>query len=43
MKVEEFQYDDKIVRKFVVATVVWGIIPGAITHFGDVVSLAGGG
>ena len=26
-----------------VATVVWGIIPGAITHFGDVVSLAGGG
>ncbi|MCB9539308.1 MAG: cytochrome-c oxidase, cbb3-type subunit I [Myxococcales bacterium] len=26
MKVEEFQYDDKIVRKFVVATVVWGVV-----------------
>ncbi len=26
MNVEEFQYDDKIVRKFVVATVLWGVV-----------------
>ena len=26
-----------------VATVAWGIVPGVLTHFGDVVSLASGG
>ncbi len=26
MKVEEFQYDDKVVRKFAIATVLWGVV-----------------